>query len=602
MINASILIGLLLRFDYSIPTEYLDIFIRTFVFITLFNLLIFYFSGLYKSLWRYASIDELLQVFIAVTAGSIISPIFGFLVRMQLPRSVYLFVYIVMLVLIGGSRISFRMYRHFINKRYDINNNVKSCIKNRIMIIGAGSAGSMIIKELKRHDELVSEPVCVIDDDHSKHNFSIHGIPVMGGRDKIKKVAEDMKVDEIIIALPSATRENVSEILKICKETPCKLKTLPGFYELIGDRVTIKNVRDVSIEDLLGREEVQLNTGEISGYLEGEVVLITGAGGSIGSELCRQIAVFKPKKMLIFDIYENNAFDLQNELNRTFKNKLNFDVIIGSVRDEERVEEVFTKYRPTVVFHAAAHKHVPLMESNPTEAIKNNIFGTLNVAQCSDKFNVKRFVMISTDKAVNPTNVMGATKRMAEMIIQTLDKQSKTEFVAVRFGNVLGSNGSALPLFKKQIDAGGPVTVTHPEITRFFMTIPEASRLVIQAGAMAKGGEIFILDMGKPMKIVDLVKGLIRLSGYKLESDIEIKYIGLRPGEKLYEELLLEDEGVENTGHKSIFVAKPLNMTYKEVTLCLESLKNCLENSEDAVDCLGKVVSTFTADDKRISG
>lgn len=469
------------------------------------------------------------------------------------------------------------------------------------MIIGAGSAGSMIIKELKQHDELLSEPVCIIDDDPSKHNFSIHGIPIMGGRDIIKKVAEEMKVAEMIIALPSASRENISEILKICKETKCKLKTLPGLYELIGDRVSIKQVRDVSIEDLLGRDEVYLKTAEISGYLEGEVVLITGAGGSIGSELCRQIAKFKPKKMLIFDIYENNAFDLQNELSRTFKNKLNFEVIIGSVRDKPRLEEVFAKYRPRVVFHAAAHKHVPLMEANPIEAIKNNIFGTLNVAQCADEFNVKRFVMISTDKAVNPTNVMGATKRMAEMIIQTLDKQSKTEFVAVRFGNVLGSNGSALPLFKKQIDAGGPITVTHPDITRFFMTIPEASRLIIQAGALAKGGEIFILDMGKPIKIVDLVKDLIRLSGYKQDRDIEIEFIGLRPGEKLHEELLLSEEGVKNTRHESIFVAKPLNTTYKEVTLCLEALKNSLENPENAVDCLGKVVPTFTADNKRIS-
>ncbi len=573
---------------------------KSWIFITILNLSLYYFFGLYTSLWRYASLDELWQIFIATTIAGLSDFILGYILRAPLPGFVYLMAYLLIFILIGGSRLSFRYLKRTRNKLKGSGISAEVSKRKKIMIIGAGSAGSMIIKELKHHDELSSDPVCIIDDDKSKCNFSIHGIPIMGGKEEIKRIANEMKIDEIIIAMPSASREQVTEILNICKETKCKLKTLPGFYELISDRVSIKQVRDVSIEDLLGREQVLLDTGEISGYLEGEVVLITGAGGSIGSELCRQIAVFKPKKLLIFDIYENNAFELQNELKRTFK-KLNFEVLIGSVRDMERLEEIFEKYRPGVVFHAAAHKHVPLMEANPIEAIKNNVFGTFNVASCAAKYSTKRFVMISTDKAVNPTNIMGATKRMAEMIIQAFDKQSKTEFVAVRFGNVLGSNGSALPIFKKQIDLGGPVTVTHPDITRFFMTIPEASRLVIQAGAMAKGGEIFILDMGKPVKIVELVKDLIRLSGYRAEGDIEIKFVGLRPGEKLYEELMLEEEGIETTQHKSIFVAKALDMTFKETMLCLESLKNNLESPEQARECLGKIVPTFTYKNKDIS-
>ena len=458
--------------------------------------------------------------------------------------------------------------------------------KTRVMVVGAGDTGSMVIREMTKNGASVYKPVVVIDDDKRKHRARINGVPVKGGRNNIVEMAEKYNVDEIIVAMPSVSKHEVSEILNICKETKCHLKTLPGVYEILDEQVSINNIRDVSIDDLLGREEINLNTEEIADYLKNEVVLVTGGGGSIGSELCRQIAKFEPKKLIILDNYENNAYDLQNELRTTYKNKLNLEVIIASVREKERLRDIFRTHKPGVVFHAAAHKHVPLMEANPAEAIKNNVLGTLNTAQCADEFSVKRFVMISTDKAVNPTNVMGATKRVAEMIVQSLNKQSKTEFVAVRFGNVLGSNGSVIPLFKKQIANGGPVTVTHPEITRFFMTIPEASRLVIQAGAMAKGGEIFILDMGESVKILDLAKDLIKLSGFEPNINMKIEFTGLRPGEKLYEELLLAEEGVKGTTHQSIFVGQPLDLSYNEVLLCVKALENSMNDSNELRSCL----------------
>jgi FlaA1/EpsC-like NDP-sugar epimerase len=436
-------------------------------------------------------------------------------------------------------------------------------------------------------------PVVVVDDDNKKHNSNIHGVPVKGGRDKLVQLAKEYKIDEIIIAVPSAQKREISDILRICKDTKCKLKKLPGVYEIINDNVSISSIRDVNIEDLLGRDEVNLNIKEISNYIKNETVLVTGGGGSIGSELCRQVARFHPNKLVILDIYENNAYDLQQELIRLFKNKLNLEVIIASIRDKKRLEQIFDYYRPGVVFHAAAHKHVPLMESNAAEAVKNNVIGTLNTVQCADKYKVKKFVMISTDKAVNPTNVMGATKRISEMVVQAMNKQSQTEFVAVRFGNVLGSNGSVIPLFKKQIEAGGPITVTHPEITRYFMTIPEAARLVIQAGAMAKGGEIFILDMGESIKIVDLAKDLIKLSGFVPDVDIKIEFTGLRPGEKLHEELLLDEEGIESTTHKSIFVGKPLELNYDELIGKIKGLEESLDNTQRIKDSLGSIVLNY---------
>ena len=589
LVNIAIYMALLIRFDGLIPVQYLNVFVYSAVLLTVIQILSYNLFGLYKSLWKYASIDELIKIFIATTVGSIFSFLFGTVFSMLFPRTVYLIAWLITFVLIGASRLSYRILRKYRNKSAD-----RRAVKSRVMVIGAGDAGAMVIKELKEHEELKCIPVIVIDDDNRKQKFSIHGVPIKGGRNKIKELAEKFWINEIIVALPSANKKELAEILRICKETKCKLKTLPGVYEILNDKVNIEQIRNVSIDDLLGRDEVILNTAEIAGYLEDETVLVTGGGGSIGSELCRQIAKFKPGKLLIFDICENSAFDLQNELLYMYGNKLDLEVIIGSVRDKGRLQEVFNKYRPGVVFHAAAHKHVPLMEMNPAEAIKNNVLGTLNTAQCADWCGAKRFVMISTDKAVNPTNVMGASKRVAEMIVQSMDKLSNTEYVAVRFGNVLGSNGSVLPLFKKQIARGGPVTVTHPEVKRYFMTIPESVSLVIQAGAMAKGGEIFILDMGEPVKILDLAKDLIQLSGLELDVDMKIEFIGLRPGEKLFEELLLNEEGIEATRHESIFIGKPLELSHHEVLLCVKALENSMHDNNELKECMRLIVPTYT--------
>jgi FlaA1/EpsC-like NDP-sugar epimerase len=587
LLNIAIYFGLLIRFDGVIPKYYIEMFFQTNILLTIFNILIFYMFGLYTSLWTYASIDELIQIFMAAAVGSAGSYPVGLLLDKPLPRSVYIISFMLMLLFIGGSRFAYKILRSA--KRIMVTEGDKI----RVMVIGAGDAGSMVIREMQRHEGFSYLPVVVVDDDKRKHRAKIHGVPVKGDKSKIIELVEIFDISEIIIAMPSASKQVRSELINICKQTKCKLKTLPGMYELINDKVSIRQIRNVSIEDILGREEVKLNTSEISDCIKDQVILITGGGGSIGSELCRQIARFQPKKLLILDIYENNAYDLQNELKHTYKDKLDFDVIIASVRDKARLQEIFEKYKPSMVFHAAAHKHVPLMEANAVEAIKNNVFGTLNVAQCADEFGAKRFVLISTDKAVNPTNVMGATKRFAEMIIQALDKQSKTEFVAVRFGNVLGSNGSVIPLFKKQIAQGGPVTVTHPQITRYFMTIPEAAQLVIQAGAMASGGEIFVLDMGESVKIDDLARDLIRLSGYIPGVDIEIEYSGLRPGEKLYEELLLAEEGIKTTKHEHIFVAKPLDVSYKEMLMHIDAIESCMYDIDNLKNCLSVVIGTY---------
>lgn len=430
-----------------------------------------------------------------------------------------------------------------------------SC-KKRVLIIGGGEAGSIVIREMYNNPQIHRCPVAVIDDNPEKHGKKINGVPIVGSREDIYRVVREKKIDEILIAIPSASRLEINKIANICNKTKCSLKTLPGIYEIIDGKVSIKEMRDIEIEDLLGRDPIEVDLMAMSGYLIDEIVLVTGGGGSIGSELCRQIANFSPKKLIVFDSYENNAYEIQQELKRKYGSSLNLEVCIGTVREQSRLEQIFRIHRPKVVFHAAAHKHVPLMEDNPMEAIKNNVFGTMNVAECADKYGAKRFVLISTDKAVNPANIMGATKRIAEIIIQAMDKKSKTEFAAVRFGNVLGSNGSVIPLFRKQISEGGPVTVTDPEIIRYFMTISEAVQLVIQAGAMAKGGEIFVLDMGEPVRIRDLARDLIKLSGFEPDVDIKIEYIGLRPGEKLYEELLMAEEGLVQTEHEKIFIGK----------------------------------------------
>ncbi|HYF83409.1 MAG TPA: nucleoside-diphosphate sugar epimerase/dehydratase [Clostridia bacterium] len=591
LVGIAVFFGLFFRFEGVIPEQYIQAYIHSCIYIIFINIAIYYLFGLYKGLLRYTSVNELLKIFTATAVASGASSIYGLSHIMRFPRSVYIISWLLIFLLVGGSRLSYRILKTIL-RAAKFNN----ADRKRVMIVGAGDAGSMVIKELQNHHELEYLPVIAVDDDMKKHRSSINGVPVRGNTERIKKLAEKYSIDEIIVAMPSVGKADVAAILSKCKETKCKLKTLPGIYELIDEKVNIKHIRDVRIEDLLGRDEIHLNNEEISGYLQNEVVMVTGGGGSIGSELCRQIAKYNPKKLLIFDIYENNAYDLSNELIHIYKGKLDFEVIIGSVRDNKRLAEVFGSYRPGVVFHAAAHKHVPLMEINPAEAIKNNVIGTLNTAKCAHEYGAKRFVLISTDKAVNPTNIMGATKRVAEMIVQSMDKISNTEFVAVRFGNVLGSNGSVIPLFKKQIEQGGPVTVTHPNITRYFMTIPEAAQLVIQAGSMAQGGEIFILDMGESVKISDLARDLIRLSGFEPDRDIKIEYTGLRPGEKLYEELLLAEEGIKTTKHPDIFVGNPLDLSHNEILLCVKALENSLNSPEELRECMKKVVPTYKHD------
>jgi len=556
---------------------------------TVTSIAVNYFTGLYRSLWQYASINELLNVLVSGFITEALFFVTMLLVGYKISYSVHFLVLVLNTVFLGVSRLGYRMLRR-ISK---LGSTVASDFK-RVLIIGAGDAGVMVIRELRRHYEMGLDPVALIDDDKLKHGCRIMGVKVHGGREKIIEVVDKLDIDMIIVALPSAPRQIQTEILEICKQTKCKLKILPGVYEIINDSVSVSQLRDVQIEDLLGREPVNLNIEEICGYIQNETVLVTGGGGSIGSELCRQIARFNPRKLLILDIYENNAYDLQQELLMTHP-ELDHEVIIASVRDRARLEQIFEQYRPSAVFHAAAHKHVPLMEHNPSEAIKNNVFGTLNTAECADKYGVKRFVLISTDKAVNPTNIMGATKRIAEMIIQGMNKHSKTEFVAVRFGNVLGSNGSVIPLFKKQIAEGGPVTVTHPEINRFFMTIPEAVQLVLEAGSMARGGEIFVLDMGKPVKIVDLARDLIRLSGLEPDVDIEIKFTGLRPGEKLYEELLMSEEGLTSTSHSKIFIGKPSDIDINKLRQDLEKLKFVMNGPKEVLmELIKEIVPTYS--------
>ena len=477
--------------------------------------------------------------------------------------------------------------------------NIKLATKNtdisRVLIIGAGCAGEMVVKELEKNPQLNKKAVAIIDDDITRIGDQVSGVDIVGTRNSILKIVKLYKIDEIIFSIANISKKGKKEIIDICKNTNCKIKTIPGIYEIIDGKVDIKQVRDVEIEDLLGREPIEVDFNLMGSYIQDSTILVTGAGGSIGSELCRQIANIRPKKLIMLDNYENNLYSIQQELIRKYGDSIKMIAVVASIREQKRMEKIFDKYRPEVVFHAAAHKHVPLMENSPGEAIKNNIFGTLNVAMLSSKYNVKRFLLISTDKAVNPTNVMGATKRAAEMIIQSLNEESKTEFVAVRFGNVLGSNGSVIPLFKKQIEEGGPVTVTHPKIIRYFMTIEEAVGLVIQAGGMAKGGEIFVLDMGEPVKILDLAKNLIRLSGFEPDVDIKIVFTGLRPGEKLYEELLMSEEGLLDTKHKKIFIGRPIDFDKNDLQKYLIELRNIVLEEEDELmeQAMKNLVPTF---------
>ena len=587
-------LALALRFDFhDITQKYIDNLFNYIIIDVIIMVTIFSFFKVYKSMWTYASITELINIMIACTIYEIIEFIYKNAFNLDMPNSYYLIKLFLLYIFISAIRFSYRIARAL--RDYE---RVRLGYTNT-MIIGAGEAGRLLITEIYNNKENFKNKICcIIDDDKNKIGGYIKNIPIVGNRTKIKEFVNKYNIEEIIIAMPSITREKLNLILDECQKTKCEIKTLPSLSELVG-KPTMKKVRPISYEDFLGRKEIVVDLKTISSSLENKRILVTGGGGSIGSELCRQIAKCKPSELIIFDIYENNAYDIEQELIRNYP-ELNLKTIIGSVRDYDRLENVFKLYKPEYVFHAAAHKHVPLMEKSPNEAIKNNCLGTLNVVKLSDIYKVKKFVLISTDKAVRPTNVMGATKRICEMIIQTYNKKSKTDFVAVRFGNVLGSNGSVIPLFLKQIENGGPVTVTHKDITRFFMTIPEAVSLILQAFIYAKGGEIFVLDMGEPVKIYDLAKKIIRYKGLEPGIDIKIKITGLRPGEKLYEELLMDEEGLQETPNKLIHIGKPIEMNNKVFLKELDKLISyAYKNDKDIKEKLAKVVDTYTIDERK---
>ncbi len=590
-INVSSFMALWLRFNMKfsdIPVEY-SASIRELVPVnTVVTVLIFAFFRLYNSLWRFASIKELIYIMEACAVSVCFNMMAYYLTYRPIYRSYFVLYAAALFLLTCVSRFSYRLLRLLYRS------SVHGGHMRHTMIIGAGEACNVVMKELELSTALDAKICCVIDDDPCKHGTYIHGVKVVGGRDRILEYAGKYGITEIIVAMPSVDKREQQKILEICQKVPnCELKILPGVYQLVNGEVAVSKVRQVDIGDLLGRAPVEIVTEKIGRYVSDKVVLVTGGGGSIGSELCRQIAANGVRQLIIFDIYENNAYDIQQELKMSYPN-LDLAVLIGSVRNGRKVNQVFAKYRPDIVFHAAAHKHVPLMEDSPNEAIKNNVFGTYKVALAADRFGAEKFVLISTDKAVNPTNIMGASKRICEMVIQTFANHSKTEYAAVRFGNVLGSNGSVIPLFKKQIEKGGPVLVTHPDIIRYFMTIPEAVSLVLQAGASAKGGEIFVLDMGQPVKIVDLAKNLIQLSGYTLGKDIEIKYTGLRPGEKLYEELLMDEEGLQATENELIHIGKPISFDEDEFLKELENLYQAAYAETDQMkEIVHRMVPTY---------
>lgn len=581
-------VSLILRFDGTVPQQYMEGLRATTVPVILCGILVFYLFHLYKSLWEFASLTEMKNIVVASIGVSLLNIAVSVLTDNPMPKSSYFIFFLLLTAMTGGSRFLYRFLRSYKSK-----SSAKSKEASHAMIIGAGDAGEKLAKEILHSSHVYKEVMCFIDDDSTKWNRSIHDIPVVGGREAIVEAVKKYEIEEILIAMPSVSRKEMAEVLNICKQTKCKLMKLPGMYQFVNGDITISKLKDVEIQDLLGREPIKVNMDDIMGYVKDKVVMITGGGGSIGSELCRQIAAKQPKQLIIVDIYENNAYDIQLELKHDYPN-LNLETLIASVRDKGKVNDLFKKYHPDIIYHAAAHKHVPLMEDAPNEAIKNNVFGTLNVVKAADQYGAKKFILISTDKAVNPTNIMGATKRICEMIVQTYNKKSKTDYVAVRFGNVLGSNGSVIPLFKKQIEQGGPVTVTHPDIIRFFMTIPEAVSLVLQAGAYAKGGEIFVLDMGEPVKIADMARNLIRLSGYEPDVDIKIEYTGLRPGEKLYEEMLMKEEGMQTTPNKLIHIGKPIELDENYLYLELEKLYEAAYAETDQMrELVQQLVTTY---------
>lgn len=591
VIQFSAFMALLARFDFSYTllreSMFLDALLRYAPWFTMLTVLIFIPFKLYSSLWEFASVDELLHILLAAMAVAVLQFAAIVLNLVNLPLSFPMLNAMFLAVLTVLFRFSYRMARSIARRRS------RRGVQARTMLIGAGSAGMQTLREFETSENSKNHVVCIIDDDPQKTGRYLNNVKIVGTRRDIAKAAQDYRVEEIVFAIPAALTQQRKQILKLCQETGCKLKILPGISQLANGEVKVQKIRDVDVLDLLGRDSVQVDLSQIAEYLSGKTVLVTGGGGSIGSELCRQIAGHRPKRLVIFDIYENNAYDIQQELRRTHPG-LELITLIGSVRDTERVNMLFETYRPEIVFHAAAHKHVPLMEDSPNEAIKNNVFGTYHVARAADRYGTKTFVLISTDKAVNPTNVMGASKRICEMIVQTMANRSATKFVAVRFGNVLGSNGSVIPLFKRQIAEGGPVTVTHPDIIRYFMTIPEAVQLVLQAGAYANRGEIFVLDMGEPVRIDDLARNLIRLSGFTPDEDIEIRYTGLRPGEKLFEEMLMDEEGLRETANKLIHIGQPIRISEEHFLEQLAQLETaCEQNSPQIRALIARIVPTY---------
>ena len=589
----SFFLGLWFRYDFSfqeIRTEHLQGFLSAIGPWCVITIVVFLCFRLYSSIWAFVSTSEVFRIagayLVLAVIGTLVFRFDGFL----MPRSSMVMGYLLSFAMTVLIRFSYRLWR---TAQRQLSHMAHANGLKNVMLIGAGDAGRALAMEFLSSDYVKDHLSCVIDDNPVKLNKRLCGVPIVGNRYDIPAMAKQYKISKIIFAIPSCPAKMRKEILDICTTTGCEVQMLPGIYQMVNGEVSVSKLRQVDPQDLLGRDPIQVNLEEIFGYIHGKTVLVTGGGGSIGSELCRQIAGAEPEMLIIFDIYENNAYDIQQELRRNFP-ELNLEVLIGSVRNTSRVDWVVGHYRPDLIFHAAAHKHVPLMEDSPNEAIKNNVFGTYKVASAAAKYGVRRFVLISTDKAVNPTNIMGASKRLCEMVIQMMDRRSKTEFVAVRFGNVLGSNGSVIPLFKKQIAAGGPVTVTHPDIIRYFMTIPEAVSLVLQAGYYAKGGEIFILDMGEPVKIDTMARNMIRLSGYEPDVDIKVVYTGLRPGEKLYEELLMKEEGLQETANRLIHIGKPIEMDDEKFTAQLERLKEaCEAETENMKDIVAEIVPTY---------
>lgn len=622
-IHIAYFLALWVRFDCiykSIPTEYLDGCFRSVTIYAVFAVAVFWLCHMYRIMWRYASYEELINSFFGSAVSSFLYCLLVTVLIRRMPLSYYLWGSILQLIFIIVPRFSYRLLLFFVARLQKAQN-----MEKRVMIIGAGQAGQMLLRDIRISNEIFDKVMCFIDDNPNKHNRYVEGVPVVGGREEILSSVEKYHIDKIYIAIPSATAVQKRDIISICNETPCEIKQLPGMYQIVLDKVSVSMMKDVAVEDLLGRDQITPDLTEVFEMIHGKTVLVTGGGGSIGSELCRQIAAHEPRLLIVFDIYENNAYGIQLELKKKYPN-LNLEVLIGSVRDSRRLFQIFNDYRPEIVYHAAAHKHVPLMEDSPCEAIKNNPIGTYKTAYAAMMHGCERFVLISTDKAVNPTNIMGASKRLCEMIIQSFDSKIKagkanelpqlfthivsenaeaypedlfssikTEFVAVRFGNVLGSNGSVIPVFKKQIEEGGPVTVTHPDIIRYFMTVPEAVSLVMLAGTYAHGGEIFVLDMGTPVKIDALARNLIRQSGLTPDVDIEIKYTGLRPGEKLYEEKLMAEEGLTKTENDLIHIGRPIPFDTDRFLIQLHDLMEAAyKNRKDIRDIVKTIVNTYS--------